>query len=149
MRLLFMALAISVGGILVAGHATSAPMVAYRVVDRGIPIAFTELPGDATRGRDIATNRQVGLCQLCHQVPGSNDRFEGDIATNLGGAGTRWTASQLRLRVVDSRRVSAESVMPAYYKVESLNRVGVTWREQPILTAQQVEDVVSWLMSLK
>ena len=149
MRLLFMALAISVGGILVAGQAIGAPMVAYRVVDGGIPIALTEQTGDATRGRDIATNRQVGLCQLCHQVPGSTDRFQGDIATNLAGAGTRWTASQLRLRMVDSRRVNADSVMPAYFKTDALHRVGASWRDQPILNAQQVEDVVAWLVSLK
>lgn len=149
MRLLFMALAISVGGILVAGQAIGAPMVAYRVVDGGIPIALTEQPGDATRGRDIATNRQVGLCQLCHQVPGSTDRFQGDIATHLSGAGTRWTASQLRLRMVDSRRVNADSVMPAYFKIDALHRVGASWRDQPILNAQQVEDVVAWLVSLK
>ena len=149
MRLRFMALAISLGGIVVAGQAIGAPMPAFRVVDGGIPAALTELPGDAARGRDIVTNRQVSLCQLCHQVPGSADRFQGDIATNLAGAGTRWTASQLRLRMVDSRRVNVDSVMPAYFKTDAGNRVGATWREQPILNAQQVEDVVAWLVSLK
>ena len=124
-------------------------MPSYRVVDGGIPIALTDLPGDAMRGREIASNRQVGMCQLCHQVPASNDRFQGDIATSLAGAGSRWTASQLRLRMVDSRRVNADSVMPAYFKVDALHRVGATWRDQPILNAQQVEDVVAWLVSLK
>lgn len=149
MRLLFMALAISLGGVVVAGQAIGAPMPSYRVVDGGIPIALTDLPGDAMRGREIASNRQVGMCQLCHQVPASNDRFQGDIATSLAGAGSRWTASQLRLRMVDSRRVNADSVMPAYFKVDALHRVGATWRDQPILNAQQVEDVVAWLVSLK
>ncbi len=152
MRLLFMALAISVAvtaGVGVLGRAIGAPIPAYRVVDGGIPIALTELPGDAARGRDIVTNRQVGMCQLCHQVPGSNDRFQGDIATALAGAGARWTVPQLRLRVVDSRRVNADSVMPAYFKTDALNRVGATWRDQPILNAQQVEDVVAWLVTLK
>ncbi len=149
MRLLFMALAISVGGGVVAGQASGAPIPAYRVVDGGIPLALTEQPGDVTRGRDIATNRQVGMCQLCHQVPTSADRFQGDIATPLAGAGTRWTVPQLRLRVVDSRRVNADSVMPTYFKVDALTRVGSRWRDQPILNAQQVEDVVAWLVSLK
>jgi L-cysteine S-thiosulfotransferase len=121
----------------------------YTVVDDGIPVALTAQPGDASRGRDIVTNRQVGMCQLCHQVPASNDRFQGDIATDLAGAGARWTVPQLRLRIVDSRRLNAESVMPAYYKTQNLKRVGANWRDKPILNAQQVEDVVAWLTSLK
>ncbi len=127
----------------------TAQTTAYSVVDDGIPAALTAQPGDATRGRDIVTNRQVGMCQLCHQVPMSNDRFQGDIATSLAGAGARWAVPQLRLRIVDSRRVNAESVMPAYYKAQSLTRVGANWRDKPILNAQQVEDVVAWLASLK
>ena len=153
MRLKFMALAISlsvtVSVIVGTGQAIGAPMPAYRVVEGGIPVALTEHAGDVARGRDIATNRQVGLCQLCHQVPGSVDRFQGDIATSLAGAGGRWTAPQLRLRIVDSRRVNADSVMPAYFKIDALQRVGATWRDQPILNAQQIEDVVAWLVSLK
>ena len=149
MRLLFMALAISLSGVIATAHAVAAPMPAYRVVDGGIAVALTELPGDATRGRDIATNRQVGMCQLCHQVPASNDRFQGDIATSLAGAGARWTVPQLRLRIVDSRRVNEDSVMPAYFKTDGLSRVAGAWRDRPILNAQQVEDVVAWLGSLK
>ena len=120
-----------------------------RVVDGGIEAALTEQPGDAARGRDIATNRQVGMCQLCHQVPGSGDRFQGDIGTSLAGAGARWTVPQLRLRIVDSRRVNEHSVMPAYFKTDGLRRVAGAWRDRPMLEAQQVEDVVAWLGSLK
>lgn len=149
MRLLFMALAISLGGVIATAHAVAAPMPAYRVVDGGIAVALTELPGDAMRGRDIATNRQVGMCQLCHQVPASNDRFQGDIAPSLAGAGARWTVPQMRLRIVDSRRVNEDSVMPAYFKTDGLSRVAGAWRDRPILNAQQVEDVVAWLGSLK
>ena len=121
----------------------------YAVIDDGIPAPLTQQPGDATRGRDIATNRQIGMCPLCHQMPSAPDRFQGDIATNLAGVGARWTTPQLRLRIVDSRRVNADSVMPAYFKIEALNRVGATWRDQPIFNAQQIEDVVAWLTSLK
>ena len=133
----------------VAAVTIGAPMVPYRVVDDGIPVALTEQSGDVARGRDIAANRQVGMCPLCHQVPSAADRFQGDIATNLAGAGTRWTVPQLRLRLVDSRREKADSVMPAYYKMDGLTRVGTNWRDKPILDAQQVEDVVAWLASLK
>ena len=120
-----------------------------RVVDGGIAVALTEQPGDAVRGRDIATNRQMSLCQLCHQVPGSSDRFQGDVGTSLAGAGARWTVPQLRLRIVDSRRLNKDSVMPAYFKTEGLSRAAGAWRDRPMLDAQQVEDVVAWLSSLK
>ena len=124
-------------------------LVGSGVIDDGVPIPLTEQPGDVARGRDIAANRQIGMCPLCHQVPSNTDRFQGDIATSLVGAGSRWTLPQLRLRMVDSRRVNADSVMPSYYKVNGLTRVGTKWRNTPILDAQQVEDVVAWLASLK
>lgn len=149
MRQWWMALGLLVGGGLVADIAVSAPIAPYSVVNDGIPLALTEQPGNATRGRDIATNRQIGMCPLCHQLPSTTDRFQGDIATNLAGAGARWTMPQLRLRIVDSRRVNADSVMPAYYKSSGLARVGVSWRDKPLLDAQQIEDVVAWLATLK
>ena len=136
-------------GVCVSSMNVQAQTSTYAVIDDGISAPLTQQPGDATRGSAIVTNRHVGMCQLCHQVPGSSDRFQGDIATGLAGAGARWTAPQLRLRIVDSRRVNADSVMPAYFKVDTLHRVGATWRNQPILNAQQVEDVVAWLVSLK
>lgn len=149
MRQWLMALGLLLGGLIVASDAIGAPILPYRVVDDGIPIALTEQSGDVARGRDIAANRQIGMCPLCHQLPSTTDRFQGDIATNLAGVGTRWTIAQLRLRIIDSRRVNAESVMPAYYKLNGLTRVGVSWRNKPIFDAQQVEDVVAWLASLK
>ena len=119
------------------------------MIDDGIPVALTEQPGDAIRGRDIAANRQIGMCPLCHQIPLANDRFLGNISTNLTGAGTRWTVAQLRLRIVNSRQLNPTSVMPAYYHVEGLTRVAATSRDKPILNAQQIEDVVAWLATLK
>lgn len=135
----------------IASEAAAAQVVtsAYRVADGGIAVALTDVPGDAARGREIAASRQAGMCVLCHQVPSASDRFQGDIATNLAGAGARWTVPQLRLRMVDSRQINRESVMPAYYRTQDLTRVGATWRDKPILDAQQVEDVVAWLATLR
>ena len=79
----------------------------------------------------------------------ANDRFQGNISTNLAGAGTRWTVAQLRLRIVNSRQLNPTSVMPAYYRVDGLTRVAATSRDKPILDAQQIEDVVAWLATLK
>ena len=136
-------------GTMIVSPFAAAQLRVERVVDGGIATALTEQPGDLMRGRDIASNRQVGMCQLCHQVPGSNDRFQGDVGTSLAGAGARWTVPQLRLRIVDSRRVNEDSVMPAYFKTDGLSRVAGAWRDRPMLNAQQVEDVVAWLSSLK
>ena len=134
----------------VAGtSAMSAPLAAIKVVDGGIPAALTNAPGDAVRGRAIVGNRQIGMCLLCHQAPIVEDRFQGDISTNLTGVGARWTVPQLRLRIVNSRQINPVSVMPAYYRTDGLERVAVSFRDKPILDAQQIEDVVAWLASLK
>jgi len=121
----------------------------YRVVGDGIPQSLTATPGDAARGRAIVANRQSGLCLLCHSAPIAEERFQGNLATDLAGAGARWSEAQLRLRIVDARRLNPLTPMPAYHRTDSLQRVGAAWRGQPVLSAQQVEDVVAYLRSLR
>jgi sulfur-oxidizing protein SoxX len=129
--------------------AQSAALAAYRVVGDAIPAPLTALPGDAARGRAIVASRQVGLCLLCHSGPFPEERFQGTIATDLAGAGSRWTEGQLRLRVVDSRRVNPASPMPSYHRIDGLNGVASAYRGKPVLDAQQVEDVVALLRTLR
>lgn len=105
--------------------------------------------GDPARGRAIVTNRQVGLCLLCHSGPFPEERFQGDLAPSLKGAGSRLTAGQLRLRIVDSTRVNATTIMPAYYKIDGLTRVAPAFRGKPVLSAEQIEDVVAFLTTLR
>ncbi|MRW84545.1 sulfur oxidation c-type cytochrome SoxX [Pseudoduganella sp. FT26W] len=105
--------------------------------------------GDAVRGRAIVANRQVGLCLLCHTGPVAEERFQGNLAPDLQGAGRRWTAAQLRLRIVDASHFNPSTIMPSYYKTEGLNRVAVGYQNKTILTAQQIEDVIAWLQTLK
>ncbi len=119
------------------------------VVGDGIPAALDGLVGDATRGRAIVANRQVGLCLLCHGGPIPEERFQGNLAPDLAGAGQRWTAAQLRLRLVDPRRLNPDSIMPAYYRTQGLTRVGRAWEGRTLLSAQQLEDVVAYLATLK
>ncbi len=121
----------------------------YTVVGDAIPQPLTALPGDAARGRAIVANRQLGLCLLCHTGPIAEERFQGNLAPNLAGAGSRSSAGQLRLRLVDNRQVRADSIMPAYFKTTGLARVGATWQARTILDAQQIEDVVAYLVTLK
>ena len=127
----------------------AALLVAFAVVGDGIPQPLTTTPGDPTRGRTIVASRQVGLCLLCHSGPIAEERFQGNLAPSLAGAGNRWNAAQLRLRIVDARRLDPGSLMPAFYRIEGLERVAPAFAGKPVLDAQQVEDVVAYLLTLK
>ena len=119
------------------------------VLGDAIPQAVAERPGDAARGRAIVANRSVGLCLLCHSGPLPEERFQGTLAPSIAGAGTRWTEGQLRLRIVDGSRLNPDTIMPAYYRTEGLHNVARPFQGKTIFTAQQVEDVVAYLMTLK
>ncbi len=67
----------------------------------------------------------------------------------LKGAGSRWSEAQLRLRLVDASRLNPTTIMPSYYRVEGLVRVSQAWRGKPILSAEQIEDIVAYLASLR
>jgi sulfur-oxidizing protein SoxX len=129
--------------------ASAQPLAAYNIAGDAIPNSLTGAPGDATRGRVIVTSRQKGLCLLCHSGPFAEERFQGDLAPSLAGAGSRWSAGQLRLRIVDSRRVAPDTMMPSYYRIDGLNRVGAAWQGRPVLTAAEIEDVVAFLQTLR
>ena len=123
--------------------------MAQEIVRDAIPGSLTGQPGDAARGRAIVANRSVGLCLLCHSGPIAEERFQGDLAPSLAGAGTRWSAGQLRLRIVDGSRLNADTIMPPYYRTTGLQRVARSFEGKTILTAAQVEDVVAYLVTLK
>ena len=101
------------------------------------------------RGRAIVVDRQTGLCLLCHSGPFPEQRFQGNLAPDLTDAGSRWSEGQLRLRLVNSRRLSSATIMPPYYATGGLTRVGRNWSGKPVLNAGQVEDVVAFLATLK
>jgi L-cysteine S-thiosulfotransferase len=83
------------------------------------------------------------------QRPISRAEVSGDLAPDLSGSGSRWSEGQLRLRLVDASRLNAATIMPSYYRVDGLNRVGTPWRGKPILSAGQIEDIVAYLGSLR
>lgn len=122
---------------------------AYTVVGDAIPASLTEIKGDAARGRDIVKNRSVGLCLLCHSGPFPEERLQGTLAPDLKGAGVRSTEGQLRLRIVDASRLNPKTIMPPYYRIDGLQRVTPSLRDKPILSAQQIEDVVAYLATLQ
>jgi sulfur-oxidizing protein SoxX len=113
-----------------------------------IPASLTGAKGDPVRGRTLVADRQVGLCLLCHSGPFPEERFQGNLAPDLRNA-ARLTEGQIRLRIVDSRKVNPQSIMPAYYKSEGLARVAPAFRGKTVLTAEQIEDIVAYLLTLK
>ena len=113
------------------------------------PDSLTGQPGDPARGRAIVANRTVGLCLLCHSAPIPEERFQGNLAPSLAGAGSRSTPGQLRLRLVDAARLNPDTIMPPYYRVDGLTRVATNFQGKTILTAQQIEDVVAYLATLR
>ena len=120
----------------------------YAVLDDGIPESLTGTAGDPARGRALVVDR-ASTCTLCHSGPFSEVRFQGDLAPDLAGAGSRWSTGQLRLRLVDASRLNSATIMPSFYRVDGLNRVGRAWQGKPILSAEQIEDIVAYLATLR
>ncbi|MBO0755115.1 MAG: sulfur oxidation c-type cytochrome SoxX [Bradyrhizobiaceae bacterium] len=123
--------------------------VPYTIVGDAIPASLIGSTGDADRGRAIVANRQVGLCLMCHSGPLPEVKLQGNLAPDLKGAGARWNEGQLRLRIVDASEINSDTIMPPYYRVDGLVRVANSFRNKPILTAEQIEDVVAYLVTLR
>lgn len=132
-----------------ASEQAQATLRPYTVVGDAIPESLTGTPGDPERGRTIVVNRQVGLCLLCHTGPYPEERFQGTLAPDLKGTGSRWSQGQLRLRIVDASRLNPDTIMPPYYRIEGLARVAPAFQGKTLLTAEQIEDVVAHLATLR
>lgn len=130
------------------GPAGAQELRAYAVVGDAVPASLTDAPGDAARGRALLIDR-ASTCILCHSGPFAEVKFQGDLAPSLAGTGSRWSKGQLRLRLVDAVRLNAATIMPSYYRVEGLDRVGTAWRGKPILSAEQIEDILAYLVTLR
>ena len=137
--------------VLVAGPAhAAADQVAYNIVDGvSIPNSLTGKPGDPVKGRAVAINRRQGNCLACHKMPVPEQPFHGEVGPDLSGVADRYSEGELRLRVVDSKVLNEDTFMPAFYRGEGLNRVMKKFQGKTILTAEQVEDVVAYLLTLK
>ncbi|MBP7063311.1 sulfur oxidation c-type cytochrome SoxX [Ferrovibrio sp.] len=133
----------------VAAQQIQAAAQQIQVVQDGIPLALGGFAGDAQRGRAIVADRQKGLCLLCHNGPFPEQRFQGNLAPSLAGAGARWNVAQLRLRIADSRRLNPATLMPSYYRTDDLVLVGKAWAGRPVLNEQEIEDVVAFLATLR
>ena len=130
------------------GVAAAQELRSYAVVGETIPASLTGAPGDAVRGRALVVER-TSTCILCHSGPFPEQRFQGDVAPSLAGTGSRWSEGEIRLRLVDASRLNAATIMPSYYRIDGLSRVGRAWQDNPILSAEQIEDIVAYLVTLR
>ena len=121
----------------------------YRIENGEIRNSLTGRPGDPAQGRRIVVDRQKGLCLLCHSGPFPEQRFQGDLAPSLAGIGSRMSAGALRLRMVDGRAVNPNTIMPPYFVSDGLARVAPAFRGKTILSAEEIEDVIAFLLTLK
>jgi L-cysteine S-thiosulfotransferase len=148
-KLLVSAAAACFGMMAAAGACAEQTLRPFTVAHGTISASLTGTAGDPGRGRLVVMDRRLGGCLLCHTGPFPEEKFQGTLAPDLSGAGMRYTEGELRLRLVDPMRLNPDTIMPAYYRIEGLTHVGNSWRGKPILTAEQIEDVVAYLMTLR
>jgi L-cysteine S-thiosulfotransferase len=123
-------------------------LVHYEIVGDAIPDSLTTSKGDAAAGRKIVVSRQ-STCLLRHSGPFPEERFQGNVGPDLAGTGSRWSEGQLRLRIVSAASLNPATIMPPFYRVEGLTRVHPAWQGKPILSAEEIEDVVAFLETLR
>jgi L-cysteine S-thiosulfotransferase len=129
--------------------AQTGSLVPYTVEGDAIPRPLANASGDPNRGQALVLDHERGNCTICHVVPGPDARYHGNLGPSLTGVGRRLSAGQIRLRIVDSTRLNPVTIMPAYYRIENLHRVAAPFRERPVLSPQDVEDVVAYLSTLR
>ncbi|MGO4869234.1 MAG: sulfur oxidation c-type cytochrome SoxX [Roseiarcus sp.] len=123
--------------------------IVLKVVDGAIPEPLTSQPGNPAVGRIVMVTGKLGNCVACHKVPALKAiDFQGEIAPSLDGVAQRYTAAQLRLIVSNAKLKFPGTVMPAFHRNVGLKRVAPEYDGKPILTSQQVEDVVAFLQTL-
>lgn len=146
-------LAIATAGALIAGS-LSLPVLAagttkYEIKDDAISASLTGKAGNVANGKKLAINRKKGNCLACHVMPIPEQAFHGNIGPDLNGVGSRYEVGELRLRVVDSKIVNEDTIMPAFYRDTGMNRVMKKFKGKSVLSAQDVEDIVAYLTTLK
>lgn len=135
--------------LLAAALPAAGQVAAFVVTGDAIEAPLDGLSGDAARGAAVVRNRETANCLICHAIPDPRERFMGDVGPPLAGVGARLSAGQIRLRLVDPTLLNPAAIMPAYHRVAGLVRVDERYRGRPVLSAQEIEDAVAWLTTLK
>jgi sulfur-oxidizing protein SoxX len=122
----------------------------WQAVDFAIATPLCGLQGEASRGRALAADSHAGNCLACHRMPIPEADFHGTVGPPLHGIGARYTAAQIRLRIVDEQAINPMTIMPGFYRDPAkANRIADDYHGRTMLTAQQVEDLVVYLATLK
>jgi sulfur-oxidizing protein SoxX len=129
--------------------ASAGEIASYEVVDGTIPQPLTDVAGDPAAGKQVVIDRKLGNCLACHAISDLEDQpFHGEVGPPLDGVADRWEEPSLRMLVVNAKTVFEGSIMPDFHRTEGFYRVADQFAGKPILTAQQVEDVVAYLKTL-
>ena len=122
-----------------------------KIVDGKVEQSLTAKSGDPAAGKKWFVGRKLGNCLACHvNKDTSNEQFHGEVGPEMNGVGDRYDAAELRAIIINSKAVFGEqTLMPAFYRTTGFNRVNKKFAGKTILNAQQVEDVVAYLLTLK
>lgn len=132
-----------------SGPAAAQEMVSFKVVDNAVAQPLTDKPGDVKNGRNVVVGMRKGNCLACHVMPIPEEPFHGLVGPDLTGVASRLNEGELRARIINAKLMNSDTAMPAFYRVDGLNRVAKAHQDKTILTAQEVEDVVAYLKTLK
>ncbi len=143
--------ALLVSGTVSLSAADVVPPDKVKFKDLAVAKSLTGVPGDPKKGRKWMINRKLGNCLACHKNKEmSEQQFHGEVAPPLDGAGSRWKAAQLRAIVISSKKVfGKQSLMPTFYRAGDAPRTLKKFQNKTLLSAQQVEDIVAYLVRLK
>jgi sulfur-oxidizing protein SoxX len=143
------ALALSGACLAAAAPVDDGALRTYQIHGDAIAAPLTGRSGDAERGKTLFASRQISTCLLCHADPAASPPETPPIGPTLAGVGARLSEGEIRLRIVDPARLNPDTIMPSFYVVDGLRRVGRAWRGRPALDAAQIEDLVAWLATLR
>lgn len=136
-------------GIATADAGTLAPKD-IKFQDGAVAQSLTGVPGDPEKGKEWFVGRKLGNCLACHQnADTSNQPFHGEVGPPLNGVADRWSEAELRGIVVNSKMMFDGTIMPAFYRDSGYTRPLKKFDGKTILEAQQVEDIVAYLLTLK
>ena len=141
---------LAVAGMSAPANVAAAELVKFSIVDgTSIPDSLTGKAGDPVKGRDVAIHRKKGNCLACHALPAPEQPYHGEVGPDLNEVAGRLSEGEIRLRIVNPKYANPGTIMPAFYRTEGLHRVAKKWEGKTMLTAEEVEDVVAYLMTLK
>ncbi len=133
-----------------AANATVSGAAEYKVEDEAIKASLTGKAGDPATGMKVFLNRKKGNCLACHVVSSLKDQpFHGQVGPPLDGTASRWSEGELRLRIVNAKALNKDTIMPAFHRTDGFHRVLKKFKDKPVLNAQEVEDVLAYVMTMK